>query len=207
MCRGTQLTLTQQQVALVLPGGPFTRADLAAVAAEAAAAAEDPSLCKLAWEVSVLQQHYGHKYSPQEQFGVCQSAHGCVRDSSTLRTLTCDTIASLLLGAQVSDTGAVYTAPLMAELLFGGVPDAALCAAAHALLSADRTYFKQTARLPPAFQPRSAAAVAAICAEQAAALQVLPPFNRRWTPSMQAVSVVQAHLLTAVPLGCCQMVH
>jgi hypothetical protein len=47
--------LTQQQVALVLPGGPFTRADLAAVAAEAAAAAEDPSLCKLAWEVGVLQ--------------------------------------------------------------------------------------------------------------------------------------------------------
>ena len=66
MCRGTQLTLTQQQVALVLPGGPFTLADLAAVAAEAAAAAEDPSLCKLAWEVSVLQQHDGHKHSPQE---------------------------------------------------------------------------------------------------------------------------------------------
>jgi hypothetical protein len=66
MCRGTQLTLTQQQVALVLPGGPFTRADLAAVAAEAAAAAEDPSLCKLAWEVSVLQQNY--RTRPQGQF-------------------------------------------------------------------------------------------------------------------------------------------
>lgn len=173
MCRGTQLTLTQQQVALVLPGGPFTRADLAAVAAEAAAAAEDPSLCKLAWEVSVLQQKCGHMQSPQEQLGGCKQGHGCVSNSSALCTAIRDTISSLLLCAQVSDTGAVYTAPLMAELLFGGVPDAALCAAAHALLSADRTYFKQTARLPPAFQPRSAAAVAAICAEQAAALQVL----------------------------------
>jgi hypothetical protein len=121
-----------------------------------------------------------------------------VRNGSTLCTLTCDTIASLLLGAQVSDTGAVYTAPLMAELLFGGVPDAALCAAAHALLSADRTYFKQTARLPPAFQPRSAAAVAAICAEQAAALQVRPVVNRRWNASMQPVNIAQAHLHKAL---------
>jgi hypothetical protein len=48
------MNLAQQHVALVLPGGPFTRADLAAVAAEASAAALDTSLCKLAWEVGQL---------------------------------------------------------------------------------------------------------------------------------------------------------
>jgi hypothetical protein len=102
----------------------------------------------------------------------------------------------------------VYTAPLMAELLFGGVPDVALCAAAHALLSADRTYFKQTARLPPAFQPRSAAAVATICAEQAAALQVLFLLHRRWTPSVQLINFVQAHLHTALsPQVAAKWVH
>lgn len=76
---------------------------------------------------------------------------------------------------QVSDTSTVYTVPEMSELLFGGTPNPAQCAAAHALLSADRTFFKQTGRLPPAFQRRSAAAVAAIRAEEAAARQVLRP--------------------------------
>lgn len=76
---------------------------------------------------------------------------------------------------QVSDTSAVYSVPEMAELLFGGEPSPAQCAAAHALLSADRTFFKQTARLPPAFQPRSADAVAARRAEEAAAREARRP--------------------------------
>jgi hypothetical protein len=85
---------------------------------------------------------------------------------------------SVLMAMQVSDTGAVYTAPQMAELLFGGVPSVAQCAAAHALLSADRTFFKQTGRLPPTFQPRSASAVAGIIAEDAAAQQARPSHLR-----------------------------
>lgn len=51
LCRGNELSLTQQQVAMVLPGGPYTQADLAAITVEASAAASDPSLCELAWEV------------------------------------------------------------------------------------------------------------------------------------------------------------
>ena len=176
MCRGNQMNLTQQQVALVLPGGPFTRADLAAVVAEASAAAVDSSLCKLAWEV-------GHRVScgtiPRKHVkavSALMQAHASKTGISYHCTvvMTLPGICCCCQTLQVSDTGAVYSAQQMAELLFGGVPNAARCAAAHAMLSADRTFFKQTARLPPAFQPRSAAAVDAICAEEAAALQVLP---------------------------------
>ena len=38
---------------MVLPGGPYTPADLAAIALEAAAVAADTSLIELAWEVGV----------------------------------------------------------------------------------------------------------------------------------------------------------
>lgn len=98
------------------------------------------------------------------------------RDGGVSRRLNLSPICdALILPLQVSDTSTVYTVPDMAELLFGGVPNPAQCAAAHALLSADRTFFKQTGRLPPAFQPRSEAAVAAIHAEEAAARQVFLP--------------------------------
>jgi len=71
----------------------------------------------------------------------------------------------------VSSSGEAYSVPEMADLLFGGASPAQ-CAAAHSMLSSDRTYFKQTGRLPPAFQPRSPTAVAAIQTEAAIAREV-----------------------------------
>ena len=44
--------LTPQQIALVLPGGPYPESDMYKVAEEAAASAQDASLMELAWQIS-----------------------------------------------------------------------------------------------------------------------------------------------------------
>lgn len=54
----------------------------------------------------------------------------------------------------------------MAELLFGSEPTAARCAAALMLLSTHSLYFKQSGRLPPKYQPRTAETVAAMRAQE-----------------------------------------
>mmetsp|Transcript_19401 Transcript_19401/g.58625 ORF Transcript_19401/g.58625 Transcript_19401/m.58625 type:complete len:909 (+) Transcript_19401:129-2855(+) len=86
------------------------------------------------------------------------------------------------LAWEISDMDAAYTAPEMAELLFGSEPTAARCAAALMLLSTHSLYFKQSGRLPPKYQPRTAETVAAMRAQEERERQILQAQQafRKW---------------------------
>ena len=71
----------------------------------------------------------------------------------------------------MNDSEETYDAAAMADLLFGDAGVASIYAA-HRLLSEDRTFFKQTNRGPPRFQPRPAREVASLQAKAAAEAQV-----------------------------------
>lgn len=62
--------------------------------------------------------------------------------------------ALMSISWELSQPGALYTVPEMAELLFTA-PNPASCAAAHRLLLNDRLYFKQVGRHPPMYAARS----------------------------------------------------
>lgn len=67
----------------------------------------------------------------------------------------------------VTGSDETYDVVGMADLLFGKATVGSAYAA-HRLLNEDRTYFKQTNRMPPRFQPRSEADVRAIIAKREA---------------------------------------
>lgn len=61
--------------------------------------------------------------------------------------------ALMSLAWEVSESGAMYTVPEMADLLFTSATPSA-CAAAHRLLVSDKLYFKQVGRQPPMYAAR-----------------------------------------------------
>lgn len=142
--RGQKISLTPQQILVVLPGGPYTEADLQLVAQEAAGLARDYALIELAWELS-----------------------------------------------NVSMT---YTVPEMAMMLFGDEASPGSCAAAHSLLSSQRTFFKQSSRTPPTFKARLSADVTAVRAQEEKALQEKEELN-----NFKAFFVEQTAKLRATP--------
>jgi len=59
LCRGTLHSLRPQQIAYVLPGGPYKEEELHAIDTEALAASADKSLIELAWEVGTEHMFLG----------------------------------------------------------------------------------------------------------------------------------------------------
>jgi exoribonuclease II len=70
----------------------------------------------------------------------------------------CINEALISLARELSEPGAMYTVPEMAELLFNSATPAAI-AAAYKLLLTDALYFKQAGRHPPMYSARSEADV------------------------------------------------
>lgn len=97
----------------------------------------------------------------------------------------------------------------MAELLFGSEPTAARCAAALMLLSTHSLYFKQSGRLPPKYQPRTAETVVAMRAQEERERQaraaswwssLSPPRAALWSwPSCTFLGFQRLHAQIAVP--------
>lgn len=205
----------------MLPGGPgHSAADLAAVAAAAAAQAQ-PDLLQLAWDIATdggepraVGAQGGALHQPRLAPYVCVHRRAQLCHRSQVLPFFCVTAGTL--------AGGEYGVAEMADFLFSD-SGAASCAAALALLRGDRLYFKQVGRLSPVFSGRreeevrslenslrlaeaEAVAWAAFTADiqaAAAAPRVAKPARAAWLagPHAERLAAVEAFAIEDLPLA------